>query len=56
MDVIDENEAHFLSSLQRGSRLIQRTLNRKDYKDGVFPGQSLGSAVLGGRNREGAES
>lgn len=37
MDVIDENEAHFLSSLQRGSRLIQRTLNRKDYRDGVFP-------------------
>ncbi|KAL6111253.1 aars2 [Pungitius sinensis] len=37
MDVINENEAHFLSSLQHGSRLIQRTLNRKDYKHGVFP-------------------
>uniref|UniRef100_A0A8P4KQH0 Alanine--tRNA ligase n=1 Tax=Dicentrarchus labrax TaxID=13489 RepID=A0A8P4KQH0_DICLA len=37
MDVINENEAHFLSSLQQGSRLIHRTLNRKDYKHGVFP-------------------
>lgn len=37
MDVINENEAHFLSSLQQGSRLILRTLNRMDYKDGVFP-------------------
>ncbi|KAM8878174.1 alanine--tRNA ligase, mitochondrial isoform 2-T2 [Spinachia spinachia] len=37
MDVINENEAHFLSSLQHGSRLIQRTLDRKDYKQGVFP-------------------
>ncbi|XP_069578112.1 alanine--tRNA ligase, mitochondrial [Brachyistius frenatus] len=37
VDVINENEDHFLSSLQRGSRLIQRTLSRKDYKHGVFP-------------------
>uniref|UniRef100_UPI0037E7E19A alanine--tRNA ligase, mitochondrial isoform X2 n=1 Tax=Semicossyphus pulcher TaxID=241346 RepID=UPI0037E7E19A len=37
MDVINENEAQFLSSLQQGSRLILRTLNRKDYKHGVFP-------------------
>ncbi|XP_076584843.1 alanine--tRNA ligase, mitochondrial [Chaetodon auriga] len=37
MDVINENEAHFLSSLQQGSRLIHRTLSRKDYKHGVFP-------------------
>ncbi|XP_068455614.1 alanine--tRNA ligase, mitochondrial [Clinocottus analis] len=37
MDVINENEAHFLSSLQRGSRLIHRALQRKDYKHGVFP-------------------
>ncbi|XP_035516166.1 alanine--tRNA ligase, mitochondrial [Morone saxatilis] len=37
MDVINENEDHFLSSLQQGSRLIHRTLNRKDYKHGVFP-------------------
>ncbi|XP_031154389.1 alanine--tRNA ligase, mitochondrial isoform X1 [Sander lucioperca] len=36
-DVINENEAHFLSSLQQGSRLILRTLNRKDYKHGDFP-------------------
>lgn len=37
MDVIDENEAQFLSSLQQGSRLILRTLSRKDDKHGVFP-------------------
>ncbi|XP_070770947.1 alanine--tRNA ligase, mitochondrial isoform X1 [Enoplosus armatus] len=37
MDVINENEAHFLSSLQQGSRLILRTLNIKDYKHGLFP-------------------
>lgn len=40
VDIINENEAHFLSSLQQGSRLIERTLSRKDYKHGVFPGQS----------------
>ncbi|XP_053194449.1 alanine--tRNA ligase, mitochondrial isoform X2 [Scomber japonicus] len=33
-DIINENEAHFLSSLQRGSRLILRTLRNMDYKDG----------------------
>ncbi|KAM3622989.1 uncharacterized protein V6R79_005709 [Siganus canaliculatus] len=37
MDVINENEAQFLSSLQKGSRLIQNTLDRRDNKDGVFP-------------------
>uniref|UniRef100_A0AAX7UZK9 Alanine--tRNA ligase n=1 Tax=Astatotilapia calliptera TaxID=8154 RepID=A0AAX7UZK9_ASTCA len=37
VDIINENEAHFLSSLQQGSRLIERTLSRKDYKHGVFP-------------------
>uniref|UniRef100_A0AAQ6A9A1 Alanine--tRNA ligase n=1 Tax=Amphiprion ocellaris TaxID=80972 RepID=A0AAQ6A9A1_AMPOC len=37
VDVINENEAQFLLSLQQGSRLIQRTLCRKDYKHGVFP-------------------
>ncbi|XP_034385668.1 alanine--tRNA ligase, mitochondrial isoform X2 [Cyclopterus lumpus] len=37
MDVINENEDHFLSSLQQGSRLIHRALHRKDYKHGVFP-------------------
>ncbi|XP_034044322.1 alanine--tRNA ligase, mitochondrial [Thalassophryne amazonica] len=37
MDIINENEAQFLSSLQQGSRLIQRTLNTLDYKQGVFP-------------------
>ncbi|KAK5936383.1 hypothetical protein CgunFtcFv8_027751 [Champsocephalus gunnari] len=36
-DVINDGEAHFLSSLQRGSRLILRTLNTKNYKDGFFP-------------------
>ncbi|XP_032419034.1 alanine--tRNA ligase, mitochondrial isoform X3 [Xiphophorus hellerii] len=34
-DIIDENEGHFLSSLQRGSRLIQRTCLRTD--GGPFP-------------------
>ncbi|KAM4583791.1 alanine--tRNA ligase, mitochondrial isoform 2-T2 [Odontesthes bonariensis] len=37
MDVINENEVHFLSSLQQGSRLIQRTLGKKDYRHGFFP-------------------
>uniref|UniRef100_I3JK61 Alanine--tRNA ligase n=1 Tax=Oreochromis niloticus TaxID=8128 RepID=I3JK61_ORENI len=37
VDIINENEAHFLSSLRQGSRLIERTLSRKDYKRGVFP-------------------
>ncbi|TKS65699.1 Alanine--tRNA ligase, mitochondrial [Collichthys lucidus] len=37
MDVINDSEAHFLSSLQQGSRLILRTLSSKDYKHGVFP-------------------
>ncbi|XP_074541160.1 alanine--tRNA ligase, mitochondrial [Halichoeres trimaculatus] len=37
MDIINENEAQFLSSLQQGSRLILRTINRMDYKHGVFP-------------------
>ncbi|KAM6940032.1 alanine--tRNA ligase, mitochondrial [Xenentodon cancila] len=37
MEVIEENEAHFLSSLQQGGRLIQRTLSKKDHEDGVFP-------------------
>uniref|UniRef100_A0A673A096 alanine--tRNA ligase n=1 Tax=Sphaeramia orbicularis TaxID=375764 RepID=A0A673A096_9TELE len=37
MDVINENEAQFLSSLQQGSRLIHRTLNRMENKHGLFP-------------------
>nr|XP_057925896.1 alanine--tRNA ligase, mitochondrial isoform X1 [Doryrhamphus excisus] len=37
MDVINENEDHFLSSLQQGGRLIRRTLDRMDRKHGVFP-------------------
>ncbi|KAE8299889.1 Alanine--tRNA ligase, mitochondrial [Larimichthys crocea] len=37
MDVINDSEAHFLSSLHQGSRLILRTLSSKDYKHGVFP-------------------
>uniref|UniRef100_A0A672ZZR1 alanine--tRNA ligase n=1 Tax=Sphaeramia orbicularis TaxID=375764 RepID=A0A672ZZR1_9TELE len=31
------NEAQFLSSLQQGSRLIHRTLNRMENKHGLFP-------------------
>ncbi|PWA21977.1 hypothetical protein CCH79_00020879, partial [Gambusia affinis] len=34
-DIIDENEGHFLSSLRRGSRLIQRTCLQTD--GGHFP-------------------
>ncbi|XP_028313684.1 alanine--tRNA ligase, mitochondrial [Gouania willdenowi] len=37
MDVINENEFHFLSSLQQGSRLIGRTLKRMDGEHGIFP-------------------
>ncbi|XP_061685017.1 alanine--tRNA ligase, mitochondrial isoform X2 [Syngnathoides biaculeatus] len=37
MDVIDENEDRFLSSLQKGSRLIRRTLAATDARRGHFP-------------------
>ncbi|XP_018530197.1 alanine--tRNA ligase, mitochondrial [Lates calcarifer] len=37
MDVINENEVQFLSSLEQGGRLIHRTLSRMDYKHAVFP-------------------
>ncbi|XP_061627005.1 alanine--tRNA ligase, mitochondrial isoform X1 [Phyllopteryx taeniolatus] len=37
MDVIDENEDHFLSSLLKGSRLIRRTLDTTDAQRGRFP-------------------
>ncbi|XP_056891826.1 alanine--tRNA ligase, mitochondrial isoform X1 [Takifugu flavidus] len=37
INIINENELHFLSSLQQGSRVIHRTLSKKDYKHGVFP-------------------
>ncbi|XP_037546073.1 alanine--tRNA ligase, mitochondrial [Nematolebias whitei] len=37
MDIINENEVQFLSSLQKGSRLIQRTLSREDYRVQLFP-------------------
>ena len=46
MDVVNENEAHFLASLQQGSRLIHRTLNRMDYKHGFFPGQFISQLQL----------
>ena len=39
MDIINENEAQFLSSLQRGRRMIERTLQRKETSDNLFPGQ-----------------
>lgn len=41
MDIINENEAQFLSSLRQGSWLIQRTLSRKDCRDQLFPGQRV---------------
>ncbi|KAF3688223.1 Alanine--tRNA ligase, mitochondrial [Channa argus] len=37
VDIINENEAQFLSSLQQGTRLIHRTLNKMEDKHGVFP-------------------
>ncbi|XP_046907071.1 alanine--tRNA ligase, mitochondrial [Hypomesus transpacificus] len=37
MDIINENEAQFLSSLQRGRRMIERTLQRKETSDNLFP-------------------
>ncbi|MEQ2207697.1 hypothetical protein XENOCAPTIV_017054, partial [Xenoophorus captivus] len=37
IDVINENEAHFLSSLQHGSRLIQRTFRRMEITGSPFP-------------------
>ncbi|XP_060951605.1 alanine--tRNA ligase, mitochondrial [Limanda limanda] len=37
MDIINENEAQFLASLQQGGRLILRTLNKMDHTHGVFP-------------------
>ncbi|XP_029950412.1 alanine--tRNA ligase, mitochondrial [Salarias fasciatus] len=37
IDVINENEDQFLSSLQQGSRLIRRTLGRMKSKQEVFP-------------------
>lgn len=38
MDVINDNESQFLSSLQRGSRLIRRTLDTLEATK-TFPGQ-----------------
>ncbi|XP_078138946.1 alanine--tRNA ligase, mitochondrial isoform X2 [Centroberyx gerrardi] len=37
MEIIDENEAQFLSSLQQGRRLMDRTLQRAGREDAVFP-------------------
>ncbi|KAK2817649.1 hypothetical protein Q5P01_025840 [Channa striata] len=37
VDIINENEAQFLSSLQQGTRLIQRALNKMECKHEVFP-------------------
>lgn len=49
MNIINENEAQFLSSLQRGSRLIQRTLRDQDYRHGVFPGQDYKHGLFSGQ-------
>ncbi|KAJ8002204.1 hypothetical protein DPEC_G00177390 [Dallia pectoralis] len=37
MDIINENEAQFLSSLKLGRRVIERTLQRLEEGDSVFP-------------------
>uniref|UniRef100_A0A8C8JJ35 Alanine--tRNA ligase n=1 Tax=Oncorhynchus tshawytscha TaxID=74940 RepID=A0A8C8JJ35_ONCTS len=37
MDIINENEAQFLSSLKQGRRVIDRTLQRLENNDTLFP-------------------
>uniref|UniRef100_A0A8C7M4U5 Alanine--tRNA ligase n=1 Tax=Oncorhynchus kisutch TaxID=8019 RepID=A0A8C7M4U5_ONCKI len=37
MDIINENEAQFLSSLKQGRRVIDRTLQRLESNDTLFP-------------------
>uniref|UniRef100_A0A674DV14 Alanine--tRNA ligase n=1 Tax=Salmo trutta TaxID=8032 RepID=A0A674DV14_SALTR len=37
MDIINENEAQFLSSLKQGRRVIDRTLQRLEKNDTLFP-------------------
>ncbi|XP_056304349.1 alanine--tRNA ligase, mitochondrial [Danio aesculapii] len=37
MDLINQNEAHFLSSLKQGRRVIDRTLSSMEEKSSVFP-------------------
>lgn len=40
MDIINENEAAFLSSLERGRRIIERTVQQMEPSTN-FPGESL---------------
>lgn len=37
MDLVNQNEAHFLSSLKQGRRVIDRTLSSMDENSSVFP-------------------
>ncbi|KAM8842258.1 alanine--tRNA ligase, mitochondrial isoform 1-T1 [Synchiropus picturatus] len=42
-DIINENEDHFLSSLDRGTRLIMRTLSKMDSSQTHFPAEVVWS-------------
>lgn len=41
MEIINVNEAQFLSSLKQGRRVIDRTLNKMDRDAVEFPGKTL---------------
>lgn len=45
MDIINENEAAFLSSLERGRRIIERTVQQMEPSTN-FPGESHSSGKL----------
>lgn len=45
MDIINENEAAFLSSLERGRRIIERTVQQMEPSTN-FPGESPSSDKL----------
>ena len=45
MDIINENEAAFLSSLERGRRIIERTVQQMEPSTN-FPGDSPSSDKL----------
>ena len=40
-DIINEEEAQFLKTLNRGHRVLERTINKLDSGATVFPGMSL---------------
>lgn len=40
MEIVNVNEAQFLSSLKQGRRVIDRTLNKMDRNTVEFPGKT----------------